>query len=146
MNSEKGGGSIKYLQEELLWVRLFLIIKNSKKYSQRSIHSISTFLTSMWSRFLRDQILYPLQDIKEIEKRQDFIEEFYNNPVLLDRVQKKLKGVSDIDAILNRIALNRAWVRDLTHLKKSLQAIVEALDIIKNQGSKKLNSILSNLD
>jgi len=102
--------------------------------------------TSMWSRFLRDQILYPLQDIKEIEKRQDFIEEFYNNPVLLDRVQKKLKGVSDIDAILNRIALNRAWVRDLTHLKKSLQAIVEALDIIKNQGSKKLNSILSNLD
>jgi len=99
--------------------------------------------TSMWSRYLRDQILYPLQDINEIKRRQDFIEEFYKNPVLLDKVQNKLKGVSDIDAILNRLALWRAWVKDLTHLKRSLQAISEVIELIKSDGTKKLSSIIT---
>ncbi len=99
--------------------------------------------TSMWTRYLRDQILYPLQDIKEIKKRQSYIEEFYKNPVLLDRVQQKLKRVSDIDAILNRLALWRAGVKDLTHLKKSLQAIQEVIALIKSDGSKKLQDIFS---
>lgn len=102
--------------------------------------------TSMWSRYLRDQILYPLQDIKEIERRQDFIEEFYKNPVLLDKVQNKLKRVSDIDAILNRLALWRAGVKDLTHLKKSLQAILEVTELIEQEGSKKLWSIISSIN
>ncbi len=102
--------------------------------------------TSMWSRYLRDQILYPLQDIKEIGKRQDFIEEFYKNPVLLDKVQTKLKRVSDIDAILNRLALGRAGVKDLTHLKKSLQAILEVTEVIQKEGSKKLATIISNIN
>ena len=99
--------------------------------------------TSMGTRYLRDQILYPLQDIKEIKKRQDYIEEFYKNPVLLDKVQNKLKGVSDIDAILNRLALWRAGVKDLTHLKKSLQAIQEVMNLIESDGSKKLQSIFN---
>ena len=102
--------------------------------------------TSMGTRYLRDQILYPLQDIKEIKKRQDYIEEFYKNPVLLDKVQNKLKGVSDIDAILNRLALWRAGVKDLTHLKKSLQAIQEVMNLIESDGSKKLQSIFSNIN
>ena len=102
--------------------------------------------TSMWTRYLRDQILYPLQDIKEIKARQDYVEEFYKNPVLLDKVQNKLKRVSDIDAILNRLALWRAWVKDLTHLKKSLQAIQEVIWLIQSDGSKRLQSIFSTQD
>ena len=102
--------------------------------------------TSMWGRYLRDQILYPLQDIKEIERRQDFVEEFYKNPVLLDRIQKKLRWVADIDAILNRLALWRAGVRDLTHLKKSLVAISEVIELIWAEWNKKLSTIVSRID
>ena len=102
--------------------------------------------TSMWSRYLRDQILYPLQDIDEIKKRQGFVSEIYKNPVLLDKIQNKLKRVSDIDAILNRLALWRAWVKDLTHLKKSLQAIQEVIVLIESDGSKKLQSIFSSMN
>ena len=98
--------------------------------------------TASGTRFLREQIIKPLQDIKEIEKRQDMIEEFVNSPVLLDKVQWHLKYVSDVDTILNRLALNRALPRDLLNLKRSLQSIVSVLEIIKESGSEKLNKIL----
>ncbi len=98
--------------------------------------------TSAWTRFLRDQIIKPLQDIDEINKRQDMIEEFLWNPVLLDKIQSELKFVSDVDTILNRLALNRAVPRDLLNLKKSLQSIVNVFEIIKKDWSKKVNKIL----
>ena len=98
--------------------------------------------TSAWTRFLRDQIIKPLQDIDEINNRYDMIQEFLENPVLLSKIQWELKYVSDVDTILNRIALNRAIPRDLLNLKKSLQSIVTVFDIIKSDWSKKLNKIL----
>jgi len=98
--------------------------------------------TASGTRFLREQIIKPLQNIEEIEKRQDMIEEFVNSPVLLDKVQWHLKYVSDVDTILNRLALNRALPRDLLNLKRSLQSIVSVLEIIKESGSEKLNKIL----
>jgi DNA mismatch repair ATPase MutS len=52
--------------------------------------------------------LKPLQKKEEIETRLDMIDEFLKNPVLLDKVQNHLKYVSDLDSILNRLALNRS--------------------------------------
>jgi len=98
--------------------------------------------TSAWARLLRNEILKPLINKEEIEKRQDFIEEFVKNKILLDEVQNELKLVSDIDTILNRLALNRAMPRDLLNLKKSLISIVNVMDIIKNKWSDKLKEIL----
>jgi len=98
--------------------------------------------TASWTRFLRDQIIKPLQDIEEIRKRQNMIEEFLNSPVLLDKVQWHLKYVSDVDTILNRLALNRALPRDLLNLKRSLESIVEVMKIIKDIWSEKLIKIL----
>ena len=98
--------------------------------------------TASWTRFLREQIIKPLQDLEEIKKRQDMIEEFLNSPILLDKIRWHLKFVSDIDTILNRLALNRANPRDLLNLKRSLQSIVSVLEIIKEYWTEKLKNIL----
>jgi len=50
--------------------------------------------------------------------------------MLLDTISSSLKNVSDVDAILNRLALGRALPRDLLNLKKSLQSILEVITII----------------
>jgi DNA mismatch repair protein MutS len=81
---------------------------------------------------LRQNILNPLKDEKRIETRYDIIEEFLANPILLSKVEDKLKYVSDIDAILNRVALERVNPRELLNLKKSLVSILEAFDLIKS--------------
>lgn len=111
-----------------LWT-LFWVLNKTKTWS--------------WTRFLREQIIKPLQDLEEIKQRQDFIEEFVNNRVLLDRVREKLKHISDIDLILNRLALNRAIPRDLVNLKKSLVSILEIFELIENSWSEKLKKLKS---
>lgn len=98
--------------------------------------------TAMWTRFLRDAILKPLKNKQKIEARLDIIDEFLKEPVLLDKVQNHLKYISDLDAILNRLALNRSWPRDLINLKKSLIEIVEVLKLIENEWSEKLKKLL----
>jgi len=98
--------------------------------------------TSMWKRFLREAIVSPLQNIEKINKRLDIIEQFLENPILLDKVTNKLKQVADIDNILTRLALWRANPRDLLNLKNSLIVILEVFDLIKKQGSNKLIKLL----
>lgn len=99
--------------------------------------------TSMWKRFLREAITKPLQDIKEIEKRQDIIEEFLKDTILLDKVSNKLKLVSDLDNILTRLALWRANPRDLINLKNSLQVILDTFELIKKNWNNKLVKLLN---
>lgn len=98
--------------------------------------------TPMWNWYLKEQILKPLSDINEINKRLDFIEEFTKNKILLDKVRNKLEYVSNINSILNRLALNRSNPRDLINLKKSLQSIVEVQELITNEWSNKLKEII----
>ena len=90
--------------------------------------------TPMWKRKLKQNILKPLKDIKKIENRQEFIKEFIKDKILLSLVWEKLKNICDIDAILNRLALERITPKDLLNLKKSLQSIVDILEIINNSG------------
>ncbi len=98
--------------------------------------------TVMWARLLRENILKPSQDIEEIEERQIFVEEILKNPILMDKLQKKLSFISDIDTIMNRVMLERASPKDLLNLKKSLQAILEIYEFIWEEGSEKLKKIL----
>lgn len=99
--------------------------------------------TLAWKRLLRDQILHPLQSKKDIESRQRIIEELLQDKMLFDSVLKELWNISDIDAILNRLALSRALPRDLLLLKKSLQSVVKIVEIIKKSENKKLLSLFN---
>lgn len=73
--------------------------------------------TSMGKRLLRENIIRPLQSKEDIESRLNLVEEFLANPILLDKIDKRLKMVSDLDNILTRLAMNRALPRDLVNLK-----------------------------
>ncbi len=98
--------------------------------------------TSMWKRLLRDQILHPLQDPKEIKQRQEFVQALLDDKKLLDSIQTELKYVSDIDAILNRLSLDRAGVKDMIHLKKSLKAVLDIQEVLQKSKNTRLKNIL----
>lgn len=53
--------------------------------------------TSIGKRKLRYEITHPLQDIKKIEERHNFIEAFLGDIILLEKIEKELKNISDID-------------------------------------------------
>ncbi len=94
------------------------------------------------SNLMYESILKPLNNKEEIEKKQSFIEEFLKDKILLDKVRNELQYVSNINWILNRIALNRTSPRDLINLKNSLKAVLKIIEIIKNSSSNKLKEII----
>ncbi len=86
--------------------------------------------TSLWKRLLKQTLLRPSKDIVSIEKKQKFIEAFLSQKPLLDKIRDHLKQISDIDMIVNRIALQRMTPRDLLNLKTSLIALIEISKIL----------------
>ncbi len=98
--------------------------------------------TPMWTAFLKEQIIKPLNNIDKIKERLNFIEEFIKNKILLDKIRNELSYVSNINSILNRLALNRANPRDLLNLKKSLQSILSVFNLIELEWSNKLKQII----
>ncbi len=99
--------------------------------------------TSMGKRLLRNEILHPLQDINQIKERQEFISLLKSDTILLEKIQKKLRHVIDLDIFLSRLSLERVWPKDLVMLKKSLISIREVIDLIKESGSDKLSKLFS---
>ena len=97
----------------------------------------------MGRRLLRDNIMKPLQSKEDIQKRLDLIEEFLSNPILLDKIDKKLKMIADLDNILTRLALNRALPRDLINLKRSLQSVLEIFEMVKEDGRERMKELWS---
>jgi DNA mismatch repair protein MutS len=61
--------------------------------------------TPMGKRLLREEILHPLQDISEIQKRQKFIHACKSNTIILEKIRTELNYISDTDAILSRLSL-----------------------------------------
>lgn len=113
---------------ETLWT-LFWVLNHTK--------------TSMWKRLLRENILHPMKDEKEIQKRLQLVEAFLQDKILLEKIRDKLSYISDIDAILNRLAFERVSPRDLLNLKKSLQAIHEIIEIISTSNNTVLQKIFT---
>ncbi|NCO31338.1 hypothetical protein GW891_00445 [bacterium] len=44
-----------------------------------------------------ESILKPLNDKEEIEKRQEFVEEFLKDKILLDKTRTELSSISNIN-------------------------------------------------
>jgi DNA mismatch repair protein MutS len=88
-------------------------------------------MTSMGARKLRNWIIHPLLDKKEIVKRIENVDSLYNDLNSLGEIRDQLKSVSDIERISGKIGLNRANARDLVSLKDTLSNILSLCDFLK---------------
>lgn len=119
----------------------FNIVTKSKKH-WTLYWLLNETKTSAGSRFLWEAIMKPEKNLEVIKKRQNAIAELLKNKLILDKISEKLKYVSDIDSILNRLALGRASARDLLHLKKSLEMILEIKKLIASSDLEKIKEII----
>ena len=80
-------------------------------------------LTPMGARRLRQWLLYPLLDEKEIHQRHDGVEELAENYQGRQDLRAALKGVQDLERLAGRIVSGSAHARDLVAVKQSLVAL-----------------------
>lgn len=95
---------------------------------------INKTLTGMGKRKLRYFLLHPLKNKKEIQKRQQAVEELLDNE-LREEIKKYLKEIFDVERLISKISSNTLTPRDMISLRTSLDKIQQL-----KQLSDKLNS------
>ncbi len=94
------------------------------------LYVLDKTITASAGRLIRKWLLKPLLDIKEIVKRQTFVELFFENDFTRNKIREKLKSISDIERIINKISTKTANPKELNSLKESLKTIPEIKNLI----------------
>ena len=78
--------------------------------------------TPMGGRLLKNWLLFPLTNSKQIEERQQYISTFFEDRSLLDKVRNDLSDILDIERLAGRVAMDKAHAKNLLALASSLSA------------------------
>ncbi|MHB1685764.1 MAG: DNA mismatch repair protein MutS [Ignavibacteriaceae bacterium] len=94
--------------------------------------------TAMGGRLLKKWISAPLRKLDQITKRQESVEELFQNKSLRKNLLNDLKEIGDLERLISKICTGRANPREVVALKFSLMKI----PIIKNYlAAAKVNSL-----
>lgn len=76
--------------------------------------------TPMGSRRLKTWLLHPSTDLREIEHRQNCVEDLFDKPEARQSLGKLLQDIADLPRVTSRLATRAANPRDLGALRRSL--------------------------
>ncbi|WP_291580249.1 DNA mismatch repair protein MutS [Clostridium sp. UBA6640] len=102
--------------------------------------------TAMGGRRLRKWIEQPLVDKKEIELRQNSIEELIKNISLQEDLDEALNDIYDIERLVGKISSKSINAKELLALKNSIEKIPRIKDLLSNFSENLLIDIEKNLD
>lgn len=105
--------------------------------------------TAMGGRLLKKWISAPLRRVEQIKKRQQCINEFFENRILRLNLIKELHEIGDLERLIVRISAGRANPRELVNIKLSLKKIPlvkQLLDQVKSEELRDLNENLIDLE
>jgi DNA mismatch repair protein MutS len=108
------------------------LIKNSFDGSSKGtlLSVLDNTITSMGGRKLREWLLNPLMDAREIEQRLDAIGEFKDGHQLRAGLRTELKSIYDLERLISRVSLAAANARDLLALKQSFTVLPRVKDAL----------------
>jgi len=116
-------GSNKIVELDDFTIRNLELVKNmqdgGKQYSLLDV--LDRTMTPMGGRLLRQWILMPLFDAGEIYERQNCVEAFFDNGILVSNIRGILEKISDIERLTSRISLKRVIPKELISLSYSLK-------------------------
>jgi len=95
------------------------------------IEALDSTRTAMGSRTLKRWLGQPLVDVAEIETRLDRVESFFEDALTRGTVRDQLREMPDLERVVGRITAGAAMPRDLTALRKGLEAYPGLIEACK---------------
>jgi len=80
-------------------------------------------ITSMGARLLRRWLGQPLLDLKQLQKRQAWVQVFYDDTPRRVEIRELFKQIGDLERLTNRVVQRIARPRDLLGLRTSLEVV-----------------------
>lgn len=111
---------------DFLWMDRFTIrnlelLHSTIENGHSLLQVMDNTITPMGGRMLKRWIIFPLNDIKQIDSRLDRVHFFIREQSLSDTLRKHLKQTGDIERLIAKIPLKRINPREVLQLGKSLQ-------------------------
>ncbi len=101
-------------------------------------------VTPMGARLLRSWILQPLLEINRLNARLDAVEALAHDEVLRMELHEQLKNIADLERLVNRLLIGKAYPRDLISLRNSLGRIPHLSHLVGELPA--LNALAERLD
>lgn len=136
-----------YMYLDAASIRNLELIKNMRDGSSKGtlLEVISHTNTSMGRRLLQKWLLHPLQNLDEINKRLEGVQELKGNTILRADINELLTQTADIERLISRINYKRTNIKDVLGLKETLQLVPRFFELLGSTGSTILNEIKSSL-
>jgi DNA mismatch repair protein MutS len=124
------------------------LVKNARDGSSRGtlLSVLSKTVTPMGKRMLKQWMLSPLRDLKEIESRQNAIEELARDALNRKGISESLRDLGDLERITSRIGFGSANARDLLALRNSLTKLPKVKKALSDCKSKILKESADSID
>ncbi|WP_136795147.1 DNA mismatch repair protein MutS [Desulfosediminicola ganghwensis] len=102
--------------------------------------------TPMGARMLKQNLLFPLQDLSRIKLRLNAVEFLFGHPTLRQQLREQLDSVYDIERLTSRMILGSANGKDMLALDHSLARLPDLLATLAKCPADKLIELHENLD
>ncbi|MBC7082234.1 MAG: DNA mismatch repair protein MutS [Firmicutes bacterium] len=102
-------------------------------------------VTSMGARLLRRWLDRPSQDIAEIDRRLDAVEELTKDVIARADLRRALAAVRDMERLATRVSTGTAGARDLVALAESFAAIPDAREVLGRARCEALRELAARL-
>ncbi len=106
---------------------------------------IDRTVTAMGSRQLRNWLLLPLRELREIESRHNVVEIMVKHPTLLKTSVKHMDEIGDLQRLGSKVALKRVNPKELLQLARSLRAATLLKELFQKSEFSILQTVASNL-
>ena len=113
----------RYVRLDKFTVRNLELVAPMAEDGMSLLSVIDKTLSPMGARMMHRWVLFPLKDVKAINRRLDVVDYFFKHPDARDLVKEQLELVGDIERLVSKVAVGRITPRELVQLKCALQAI-----------------------
>jgi DNA mismatch repair protein MutS len=122
-------------------IGLEILPKSRETYNDSLLGFLDKTKTAMGSRNLRQVFTNPLNDLKEINNRQDFIGYFIEEDEVLSEVRSQLSDVRDLERIMAKVSTNKTTPGDLINLSRAIRVHESLSEVLSHPSAKFLAQI-----
>lgn len=136
-----------FMQLDAATLRNLEIVESSSGGKRDTLLSvIDTTETGMGSRLLKNWLLRPSMNVRELDARLDAVAELHRDTIRRDRLRQTLKRVQDIERLLGRVSLGTATPRDVVALRASCEALPDLKKLMAESSASLLRQLDDSLD
>ena len=113
----------RYVRLDRFTIRNLELVAPMSEGGKSLLSVIDKTLSPMGGRMMHRWLLFPLRDVKAIERRLDVVEHFMRRSADREVLREQLEIIGDMERLVSKVAVGRITPRELVQLRSALQAV-----------------------